>query len=344
MRRPTIADLAGASGVSVSTVNRLLHGTGIVRGDTIDRIALAAEEIGFYGLGALRERKRESLPARKLGFLLQQSHRPIYQMFGESLLQASKRRADYLIRPHLQFEDDLAPEAVAENLIALGSTVDAVAVIAADHPLINQAVDHLSAQGVPVVTYITDLSSPNRAGHVGTNNWKLGRTAAWFISGTARQSGTVAAFVGNHRYQCQDIADASFRSYFREKAPQFVVSEAIPTHEDSDVAYKVVKQIAVDYSNLVGIFVSGGGISGVLRAMREMNESQRSSIRLVCRDIGPETRKGLTEGLIVAALCHPVEASSEALIDSLLTAVESKEAGAPVQKLLPFEIVTPESV
>ncbi|MGX7877085.1 LacI family DNA-binding transcriptional regulator [Mesorhizobium neociceri] len=28
MNRPTIADLAKAAGVSVSTVNRLLHGTG----------------------------------------------------------------------------------------------------------------------------------------------------------------------------------------------------------------------------------------------------------------------------------------------------------------------------
>jgi LacI family transcriptional regulator len=344
MKRPTISDLADASGVSVSTVNRLLHGKGTVRGDTIDRIAMAAEEIGFYGLGALRERKRESLPNRRLGFLLQQSHRPIYQIFGDALIEAARHRLDYVIKPKLQFEDDLSPEAVAENILTLGQSVDALAVIAADHPLINQAVDQLTAQGVPVVTYITDLSSPNRAGHVGTNNWKLGRTAAWFISNTARESGTVAALVGNHRYQCQDIADASFRSYFRENAPDFSISEAIPTHEEPDHAYDIVSRIAKDYGDLSGIFVSGGGISGVLRAVRELPAERQSKVRIVCRDIGPETRKGLTEGLITAALCHPTEACSDALVDSLLTAVGKERDGAPIQQLLPFEIITPESI
>lgn len=47
MNRPTITDLAKAAGVSISTVNRLLHGSTAVRQDTIDQILKAAEEIGF---------------------------------------------------------------------------------------------------------------------------------------------------------------------------------------------------------------------------------------------------------------------------------------------------------
>ena len=61
-------------------------------------------------------------------------------------------------------------------------------------------------------------SAPDRAGYVGTDNWKLGRTAAWFIAQTVHRPGRIALFIGNHRYQCQDIADASFRSYIRVKA------------------------------------------------------------------------------------------------------------------------------
>ncbi|WP_244471211.1 LacI family DNA-binding transcriptional regulator, partial [Rhizobium ecuadorense] len=49
MKRPTIADLAQASGVSIATVNRILGGTGAVRAETIERVQNAAEEIGFYG-------------------------------------------------------------------------------------------------------------------------------------------------------------------------------------------------------------------------------------------------------------------------------------------------------
>ena len=38
-------------------------------------------------------------------------------------------------------------------------------------------------------------------------------------------------FIGNHRYQCQDVADASFRSFVRENAGHLAVEDSRPTHE-----------------------------------------------------------------------------------------------------------------
>lgn len=178
MSRPTIAELAKASGVSLSTVNRLMHGTGAVRPDTVDRILRSAQEIGFYGLGALEGRKQANLPRRRLGFLMQQSHRALYQLWADRIVVAAKGRDDAAVEPKVLFEDDLSAEAVASNLLALGRTVDACAVVTADHPLVSQAIDELRGKGVPVVAYVTDLSAASRAGFVGTDQWKVGRTAA----------------------------------------------------------------------------------------------------------------------------------------------------------------------
>ena len=101
-------------------------------------------------------------------------------------------------------------------------------------------------QGKPVVAYITDQSAPDRAGYVGTDNWKLGRTAAWFIAQTTHAPGRVAVFIGNHRYQCQDISDASFRSYIRENASHLTVEDSRPTHEDPEEAYRLVSDLLGD--------------------------------------------------------------------------------------------------
>jgi LacI family transcriptional regulator len=345
MRGPTIADLAKAAAVSISTANRLLHGSGTVRPETAERILGAAEQIGFYGLGALRERRWANLPHRKLGFLMQQSHRPLYQMWADAIVAAACRRADAVVEPKVLFEDDLAPEAVAANLLSLGEQSDAVAVVTADHPLISQAIDELRAKGIAVVAYVTDLSAASRAGYVGTDNWKLGRTAAWFISQTAPRVGKLFCLVGNHRYQCQDISDASFRSYIREHAPEFQVNEALLTHEEPENAYQIVSGLIGKEPDLTGIFVNGGGISGVLRATRELPNERQRSIRIVCRDIGPEARKGLSEGLITAALRHPVDKMPEELIDVMLRLVGDSRGSASIeQRIVPFEIVTPESV
>ena len=56
MSRPTIRDLAEASGVSVATVNRVLANTGSVSAAKRDKVRMAAEAIGFYGLGAIEAR------------------------------------------------------------------------------------------------------------------------------------------------------------------------------------------------------------------------------------------------------------------------------------------------
>ncbi|ESW94227.1 LacI family DNA-binding transcriptional regulator [Mesorhizobium sp. M0902] len=344
MKRPTIRDLATAAGVSTATVNRILSGTVSVRPKTVQRVQSAAEEIGFYAIGAIDNRARQLSPQYRLGFLLQQSTRDLYQLFGKKIVGACRDRRDEVIEPVVDFVDLLTPETISSRLIALGDACDAVAVVAADHPIIGQAIRSLKEMGKPVVSYITDQSAPERAAYVGTDNWKLGRTAAFLITQTTHGPGRIAVFIGNHRYQCQDVADASFRSYLREHAPRLTVEESRPTHEESSEAYRMVAELLKATDDLVGILIVGGGITGVLRALREVPSERRSGIKLVCRDIGPETRKGLSEGLITAALCHPLEAISALLVQTMIDVMGPQAPFATLQRSIPFEIVTPENI
>ena len=344
MRRPTIADLAKAANVSVSTVNRILAGSTSVRTATIQRVQDAADKIGFYGLGVIEARKKESLPHYRMGFLLQQSSRELYQLFGRKIREAALDWRQAQIEPAIEFVDQLEPENIASRLMTLGRTCNATALIAADHPLIGQAIQLLRSRGNPVVAYITDQSAPERAGYVGADNWKLGRTAAWFIAQTTCRSGRVQVLIGNHRYQCQDISEASFRSYMRENASHLIIDDSLPTHEKSKEAHRLISKLVAERDDLVGVYVAGGGVSGVLKALREAPEDRRRGFRVVCRDIGPETRRGLAEGLITAALCHPLDQTSQQLIQTMIDAVEQTNRGVILQRTLPFDIITPESV
>lgn len=342
-KRPTIADLAREAGVSISTVNRIVGGAEGVRSSTIEQVQLAAERIGYYGVGVISARKQESLPRYRFGFLLQQSTRDWYQALATEIRTAAARRKDVRIEVVIDFVDYLEPGHVAARLKALATACDGTAVIAADHPVIGQAIRELRAQNKPVVAYITDQSAPERAAYVGADNWKLGRTAAYFMSQMTSGPGRVAVFIGHHRYQCQDVSDASFRSYLREYAPRLSVAESQTTHEEPANAYRMVSDLLASTDDLVGILTLGGGISGVLRALREAPAERHRHIKLICRDIGPETRRGLSEGLITAALVHPLEATSNTLLQTLVDATEGA-ASVTVQRAVPFEIVTPENI
>ena len=344
MRRPTISDLAKEADVSVATVNRILAGSASVKGTTMQRVQAAAERIGFYAAGAIEDRLRKSAPKYRLGFLLQQSSRELYQLFGKKIVEACHARRDEVVSPVIDFVDLLTPENIAGRLKALGADCDAVAVIAADHPVIAQAIRELHDKGKPVTAYITDQSARERAAYVGADNWKMGRTAAWLISHMTPDPGRIAVFIGNHRYQCQDVADASFRSYMREHAPYLTIEDSRPTHEEPNEAYRMVKELLSTTDDLSGILIVGGGISGILRALREVPHERRRSIRLVCRDIGPETRKGLSEGLITAALCHPLEQTSGALVQTMVETINQDVAGSTLHRTIGFDIVTPENI
>ena len=130
----------------------------------------------------------------------------------------------------------------------------------------------------------------------------------------------------------------------REHAPDVAISDSVLTHEDPVRACAIVRRLLEEQPNVRGIFVNGGGISGVLRALREGVCRASRDIRVVCRDIGPETRRGLSDGLVTAALCLPVDHTPRALIDVMLRVLDRRGTSSVEQHIVPFEIVTPESL
>ena len=238
MDRPTIADLARAAGVSISTVDRALNGRDPVRRQTAERVLMAARAIGFHAAGLIGQRLKTEQPERTFGFLLQQRSSHFYQELGEALNEATKACASVRGRAIIQYLDDLTPASVSDHLARLASEVDAIGVVAADHPHVTNAIDPLQRGGVPVFALISALTAPGRAGYIGLDNWKVGRTAAWAVSRLARHPGKVGIFVGNHRYLCQDFCEMSFRSYFREHAPDFHILEALISLEEPRLAYE----------------------------------------------------------------------------------------------------------
>ena len=90
VKRPTIPDLAEASGLSVSTVNRVINSPDKVRRDTREHVLAVAQNIGFYGVGAIEYSVSSRREYHKLGVLLQQGSRTFYRDLAVALRKAAK--------------------------------------------------------------------------------------------------------------------------------------------------------------------------------------------------------------------------------------------------------------
>jgi LacI family transcriptional regulator len=339
-RRPTIADLARVSGVSVATVDRVLNRRLPVREDTALRVVEAAESLGYHATGLLKQRLTE-IPQRSFGFLMQK-HDDFYTMLAQGLVNATKEARFIRGRPVVEFMDEIVPSMIAHRIAEVGPKVDALAVVAVDHPLVNEAIAGVTALGKPVFTLISDVTAPSRAGYLACDSLKRGRTAAWCISRLAKRPGKIGILIGTHRYLSQDLAEISFRSYMREHAPEFQLLEPLVNLDDQHIAYEAILDMLASNPDLTAIYAAGGGIEGLIRALRDENAGSR--VIAVCNELMPATRAALIDGTIDMVLATPIVPLAARTIEWMAKACGGEALGGPAQCQLPADIYISENI
>lgn len=340
-KRPTVVDLARVSGVSVATVDRVLNRRLPVREETAMRVVAAAEQIGYHATGLLKQRLAE-VPHRDLGFILQKRNDEFYRSLASALSTATREASFIRGRPLVEFVDELIPAVIAAKLRDMAQRCDALAVVAVDHPSVNEAIEELSAAGTPVFTLLTDVSAPSRAGYAGIDSRKAGRTAAWTISRLAKHPGPVGVLVGTHRYLGQELAEISFRSYFREHAPEFQLLETVVDLEDDRIAYEATLDILGRNKNLNGIYLAGGGMKGMIDALRD--EGAGGRVVAVCNELLSYTRAALIDGVVDLVLNTPLAQLSARVVEAMDHAIGGKNVEGMKQVQLLAELFVRENI
>ena len=339
-KRATITDLAREAGVSVATVDRVLNRRLPVREDTALRVVAAAESIGYHATGLLKQRLNEVKPCT-LGFLLQKRD-DFYKSLANELLNATKQATSVRGKAVVEFMDELVPSFIAAKIREMAPRVDVLAIVAVDHPLVSEAVEEVVAKGKPVFTLLSDLTTPARSGHVGVDGRKAGRTAAWAISRLAKKPGKIGILLGSHRYLNQETAEISFRSYMRENTPQFQLLEPLVNLDDPRIAYEAVEDMISTNADLAGIYMAGGGMEGLVRALRDENAGSR--IIAVCNELIPVTRSALIDGTIDLVLATPAALVASRAVEAMAHAAASERTESSLPILLPAEIFLSENI
>ena len=342
MRRPTIKDLANEAGVSISTVNRVLGGSGSVRNIIIQQVKDAAERIGYYGLGTIRSQIISRKPRLRFGFLLLQPNRSLYKMLGSALQAASQTIATHEIETQIIFAEDLSPQFFSAKLLELGQNCNAIGVVSAVHPLVTEAINTLDRMNVPVFGLISQLSTTGAVNYVGLDNWKVGRQAAWSFHHFCRTPSKIGILVGNHRYRCQEMNEAGFRSYFREFAADFQLLEPISTFETSAIAEEMTEKLLIEHPDLAGLYVAGGGITGTMNAIRTCGSSGK--LFLLGHDLTDSMRAGLLDGTLTMSISHPLQRLAEAAVSGMVNALKAGSTSGNQTIVLPFDIHTRENL
>lgn len=342
MKRPTIADVAKSAGVGIATVDRVLNGRSPVREETSRKVYEAAERIGFHGANIIRQRMLADLPTYNLGFILRKERHDFYQSFASELQSASQAILDRRLRLTIQFAKSGEPDEFAELLLGMTGKVQAIGATGPDHHDVTSAVSALRVQGIPTFSLLSDFAQGVREAYLGTNNMKVGRTAAWMISKFAKKPGKVMLLLGGHRFHGHALRETGFRAYMREYAPEFEVLDAAINLETRRLTYELVMNVLSRHADLVGVYCIGGGMEGVIEALSEAEKGD--DICCLVNELTPESRQALLERRISGVFQTPLRELCSDLIATMIHTIEQGMAESPGQRFLPAQLWVPESL
>ncbi|MES2666716.1 MAG: LacI family DNA-binding transcriptional regulator [Pseudomonadota bacterium] len=325
-KKPGLTALAQAAGVSVATVDRVLNGREAVRLETRALVAAAALRIG-HPAGLRLSGGAVALPEVRIGVVLHKQGQDFYKAFAEELTRAVAAAAGVRGRLVLEFSVSQSPSEMGGLLRSMAGRCDALAATAVNHPEVTAAVEALAAQGCPVFSLLSDFAQGVRAGYLGLNNLKVGRTAGWMTALAARGPGKVALFVGGHRWHGHDLREAGFRAYLREVAPGLEVLDTLVNLETRALTYEATLGLLARQPDLRGVYVAGGGMEGAIAALREARLP--GEVALVVSALTPDSRAGLAEGVVTLVTDTPLEKLCRDLVARMVAAALGRPDATP---------------
>lgn len=304
-RRAGLVELAEAAGVSLSTVDRCLNGREAVSATARARIAEAATRIGHPAALRLGTAPTVALPEVRFGVVLHKQGQDFYKAFADELRRAVTRVPGVRGKLVLEFAVSQAPSEMAGLLRSMAGRCDVLAATAVNHPEVTAAVEELRDKGLRVFSLLSDFAQGVRSGYLGLNNLKVGRTAAWITALAAKGPGKLLLYVGGHRWHGHELRETGFRAYLREVAPQLEVLETVVNLETRQLTYETTMAALSRHGDLRGIYVAGGGMEGAIAALREARAPGEQV--LVVSALTPDSRAGLSEGLVTLVIDTPLE-------------------------------------
>jgi LacI family transcriptional regulator len=311
----TLRDIARQAGVSLATVDRVLHNRAGVRPETVRRVKEAIERNALQPRAAAAELARGR--ARRFAFVMPSGPNPFMQQIQSYLAEMSTWLSARRLAVETVVTDVFDGAVLASRLESLAGDFDGVAVVALDHPSVRAAINDLVDGGAKVVTLVSDVPSSRRHHYVGIDNIAAGRTAGALVGRlVGPRRGKIAIVAGSQGLR--DHAERIF-GFNQVMASEFLQLEVLPLLEgrdQDDRSEHLMMRLLSDHPDIVGLYNVGAGTPGVAKAL--IDSGRASQMVFVGHDVTVATRKLLLNGVMDAVISqnpgHEARASVRALL------------------------------
>jgi LacI family transcriptional regulator len=310
-----LSDVAKEAGVSVATVDRVIHGRPGVKTHTAEHIMAVIKRME-NGSAKIASNTGAQLKNLYFDVILPIGTNTFFNMLEEEIRECANRPANRHLSVRVHRIKGFNTEALAESIDRVSQQTDGIAIVAIESPLVRDAVKRATRKDIPVVTLISDLSSSRRMGYVGLDNRAGGRTAGYlmgrFLSGL---SGTVLMLAGSPRLRDHEEREMGFRRVLSERFDDFKIITYLEDRDDDETAYQQVNKVLREHPDLVGIYDIGAGTQGIAKALVESDNG--ADIIFIGHELTQYSGEYLISGVMDAVIDQSPRKEARMLIDML---------------------------
>jgi len=311
----TLTDIARQAGVSLATVDRVLHNRPGVRPDTVRRVREAVERNAFHPHLAAAELARGR--ARRFAFVMPSGPNLFMQQIQSYLGEMSAWLSARRLAVETVVTDVFDAAVLASTLESLAGDFDGVAVVALDHPGVRAAINDLVDGGTKVVTLVSDVPTSRRHHYVGIDNIAAGRTAGALVGRlVGPRQGKVAIVAGSQGLRDHAERIFGFNQVMASEFSQLDVLPVLEGRDEDERSEHLMTRLLNDRPDIVGLYNVGAGTPGVAKAL--IDSCQASQLVYVGHDVTVVTRRLLLQGVMDAVISQNPGHEARAAVRVLL--------------------------
>jgi LacI family transcriptional regulator len=326
-------EIAFQAGVSLATVDRVLHAREGVKNSTVLRVEAAIRELDRQSISTSLDGQRVAIDV-----ILEAPKRfsKAVQTAFEAELEGV-RPASLRLRFHVAERFDEMELRQLIRAIRRRGTSGVIAKVP-DRKAIVQEFAELVAQRIPVITFVTDLPSRGRVHYIGMDNAAAGQMAAYLM----QQSGVkkdVLAVVSSYEFEGEMRRIDAFCATLKAGKTHIIQGAMGRDFETGQLVQDLVSQGISPQA----VYSAGGGNKAILRAFEDAG--QRPKI-YIAHDLDADNTRLLRERKVDFVIHHDLRQDARSSCQHIMKAlrllpVEFEIPASQIQLATPFNMPRP---
>lgn len=340
-----IKDIAKRAGVSVGTVDRVLHKRPNVSPKSLEKVNKALEEMDYQPnmyASALAYNKRYTFYC----IIPKHASEAYWEEIEEGADAACKRRSDFGISVKMIYYKRFQPETfVRATNEVLKQKPDGVIVVPSTLELTRKFTDQLHEQQVPFILLDSYMPDLRPLSFFGQDSFQSGYFAARMLMLIAPKEKEIMLMKqmrdGNVASKQQENRETGFRHYMHDHNPQVVISELdLPLDEDRDQYDNLLEKFFKRHPQVHHCitFNSKAHLVGEF-----LQRSNLRNIQIMGYDMVEKNAECLRQGSISFLIAQHAYMQGYECVETLFDAIVLKREVNPVN-YMPIELLSKENL